>query len=170
MPYLRRLGINRVDMLLVTHRDGDHAGGTASVLSALNVGEMRSSVTEIAGRQCVAGQRWVSEGVEFEMLHPDAEAYAVAGKANHLSCVLSVLAGGRRMLLTSDIEAPDEMALLARCPGQLAANVLLVPHPRFAHFVDTGFPGGGGAAGGGDPGPAIATASVTRKPMSLNVI
>jgi len=128
VPYLRSLGIARVDMLMVTHRDSDHSGGTASVLSALAVGEVRSSVGEIPGQPCLAGQSWTWDGVAFEVLHPDATAYAVAGKANHLSCVLRITAGGRRMLLTSDIEAPDEAALLARYPGQLAADVLLVPH------------------------------------------
>ena len=128
VPYLRNLGINRVDMLVVTHRDSDHAGGTASVQSALSVGEVRSSVAEIAGQPCLAGQRWHWDGVEFEILHPDTEASTAAGKSNHLSCVLSVVAGGKRMLLTSDIEAPDEAALLARYPGQLTADVLLVPH------------------------------------------
>jgi competence protein ComEC len=128
VPYLRNLGINRVDMLVVTHRDSDHAGGTASVQSALSVGEVRSSVAEIAGQPCLAGQRWHWDGVEFAILHPDTEASTAAGKSNHLSCVLSVVAGGKRMLLTSDIEAPDEAALLARYPGQLTADVLLVPH------------------------------------------
>jgi len=41
---------------------------------------------------------------------------------------LRVSTGGRRLLLTSDIEAADEAALLARHPGDLAADVLLVPH------------------------------------------
>jgi competence protein ComEC len=39
-----------------------------------------------------------------------------------------VEAGGRRMLLTSDIEAPDEAALVQRYPGGLKADVLLMPH------------------------------------------
>ncbi|MDP3537784.1 MAG: DNA internalization-related competence protein ComEC/Rec2 [Azonexus sp.] len=128
VPYLRMLGLSRVDMLMVTHRDSDHSGGTISVQSALAVGELRSSVPEIGGEPCLAGQRWVWDGVIFEVLHPTAENAAVNGKSNHLSCVLRVDAGGRRMLLTSDIEAPDEVAMLARYPGQLAADILLVPH------------------------------------------
>ncbi|MDP3637346.1 MAG: DNA internalization-related competence protein ComEC/Rec2 [Azonexus sp.] len=138
VPYLRTLGISHIDMLMVTHRDSDHSGGTASVLSALTVGELRSSVRELAGGPCFAGQRWVWDGVLFEVLHPSAEVYAtpteatsgpaVNRKSNHISCVLRVTASGRRMLLTSDIEAPDEAALLARYPGDLAADVLLVPH------------------------------------------
>jgi competence protein ComEC len=58
VPYLRMLGISRVDMLMVTHRDSDHSGGTASVQSALVVGELRSSVKELGGERCIAGQRW----------------------------------------------------------------------------------------------------------------
>lgn len=42
--------------------------------------------------------------------------------------MLRVDAGGKRLLLTSDIEAPDEAALLARYPGDLAADVMLMPH------------------------------------------
>ena len=55
-----------------------------------------------------------------------------------------VEAGGRRMLLTSDIEAEDEQEILTRYAGKLAADVLLVPHhgsrtsstPEFIAAVD----------------------------------
>jgi len=128
VPYLRMLGINRIDMLMVTHRDTDHSGGTASVLAALPVGEVRSSLTGSVGQRCLAGQAWNWDGVVFEILHPSVADYVRDGKSNHLSCVLRVTAGGHRMLLTSDIEAADEAALLAGDPGRLAADVLLVPH------------------------------------------
>jgi competence protein ComEC len=128
VPYLRALGINRVDLMMVTHRDTDHSGGAASVLAALPVGEVRSSLRGFAGEPCLAGERWSWEGVDFAVLHPTAADYARAGKSNHLSCVLRVEAGGHSILLTSDIEASDEAALLEKAPGQLAADVLLVPH------------------------------------------
>jgi competence protein ComEC len=56
------------------------------------------------------------------------------------------VAGGRRVLLTSDIEAADEAALLARYPDDLAAEVMLVPHhgsktsstPAFLQAVGAG--------------------------------
>ena len=128
VPYLRWLGINRVDMLMVTHRDSDHSGGAASVLSALEVGEVRSSLSGGDGLPCLAGQRWVWDGVTFSVLHPAESAYAAKVKSNHLSCVLHVEVGGHSLLLTSDIEAPDEAELLARSPAALAADVLLVPH------------------------------------------
>jgi competence protein ComEC len=128
VPYLRALGINQVDMLIVTHKDSDHAGGAASVLSSLQVGEFRSSMADVGAQPCLAGQSWLWDGVLFEMLHPTLAPAAVNVKTNHLSCVLRVTAAGKRILLTSDIEAADEAALLQRYPGQLAADVLLVPH------------------------------------------
>jgi competence protein ComEC len=128
VPYLRGLGIGQVDRLMVTHRDTDHSGGTASVRAALTVGDIVSSVAGLGGQKCIAGQRWVWDGVVFEVLHPAADAYEVVSKSNHLSCVLRIKAAGRRLLLTSDIEAPDEAALLRRYPGDLAADILLMPH------------------------------------------
>ena len=128
VPYLRALGVNRVDMLVVTHRDTDHSGGLNSVQSALEIAELRSSLEGMGGTRCQSGQQWTWDGVRFEVLHPTADDYAAKRKSNNLSCVLRVTAGGRRILLTSDIEARDEAALLERYPGDLAADVLLVPH------------------------------------------
>jgi competence protein ComEC len=73
--------------------------------------------------------------VAFEVLHPRAEDYgpagaaATAGRPNALSCVLKVTsAGGRSLLLTGDIEAAQEEALLARSGAVLRSEVLVVPH------------------------------------------
>ena len=128
VPYLRSLGIGQVDVMMVTHRDSDHAGGAASVRSALQVDQVFSSTGETGAEPCRAGQRWVWDGVQMEVLHPLADDYDEKRKSNNLSCVLRIEAGGRRMLLTSDIEARDEVALLQRAPAKLAAEVLLVPH------------------------------------------
>lgn len=128
VPYLRWLGARRVDRLVVTHADSDHAGGLASVLAALPVGGILSSAPEAGGERCLGGQQWQWDGVEFAMLHPLTEDYAAGRAANNLSCVLTVTAGGHRLLLTADIEAGEEAALLARAPAALSSDVLLVPH------------------------------------------
>lgn len=128
VPFLRSLGIDHLDGLIVTHRDSDHAGGTGSVRAAIPVGSFWSSTGESGSMPCVAGQHWRWDGVDFVVLHPGREDYGIGGKANHLSCTLRVTAGGRAMLLTSDIEARDEAAILRRSSGDLAADVVLVPH------------------------------------------
>ena len=128
VPYLRRLGINRIDLMMVTHGDSDHAGGAASILAALPVAEVLSPQSGNAGGRCQAGQRWQWDGVDFEILHPPAGGDAQAGGGNHLSCVLRIGVGDHALLLTSDIEAEDEAQLLASQFRRLAADVVVVPH------------------------------------------
>lgn len=138
VPLLRALGERRVDTLVISHRDMDHAGGAASLLSALPVGELRSSLevghallaAGVAHRRCEAGQRWERDGVRFAVLHPTAAAYAVPNaRPNALSCVLQVTdAAGRRLLLTGDIGAAQEAALLSADAAALQSALLLLPH------------------------------------------
>ena len=78
---------------------------------------------------CIDGESWEWDGVRFEMLHPRAAAYTLAvPKTNDLSCVVMVSAGGRKMLLTGDVEAVSELDLVVRHGERLRADVLLAPH------------------------------------------
>lgn len=128
VPYLRWLGVGRLDRVMVTHGDTDHAGGLASLRAAVPIATLSSSVAGIGDELCFAGQHWQWDGVDFSVLHPPAEAYGTGGQGNSLSCVLSVEAHGQRMLLTADIEAAEEGALIARNGAALPASILLVPH------------------------------------------
>jgi competence protein ComEC len=79
--------------------------------------------------RCDAGQQWEWDGVRFEVLHPMTADYARERKPNALSCVLRVQdAAGRSALLTGDIEAAQESALVARLGERLRSTMLLVPH------------------------------------------
>jgi len=134
-PYLRAAGVERLEAMIVTHHDSDHAGGAASVLENFEVASLLTSLAAghpllslaPATRRCAAGQAWSWDDVRFELLHPAGPA-AGARKTNDLSCVLKVTAGARSMLLTGDIETPAEAQLLQRGAGALRADVLLVPH------------------------------------------
>jgi competence protein ComEC len=129
VPYLRAIGVRRIDSLIVTHRDKDHSGGVIAIEEALPIGRRLSSVPELQPERCVDGQHWEWEGVRFSLLHPTATDYArKLPKTNHLSCVLRIENAFGRVLLTADIEARDEQALLARAPALLRSEVLLVPH------------------------------------------
>jgi competence protein ComEC len=130
--------VRRLDSLVVTHQDNDHSGGAEAVLTGIPVAEVRSSLSQnhparlIAGARhqpCVAGQTWDWDGVRFTMLHPGRAADDSPGsKTNDVACVLRVEAGGLSALLTSDIEAVSEAELLQGQAGQLASDVLVVPH------------------------------------------
>jgi competence protein ComEC len=134
-PYLRALGVERLDAMIVTHNDNDHAGGAASVIENFEVEALLTSLpaghpllgSVASAQRCAAGSAWQWDGVRFAILHPEGAA-ARAKKSNDLSCVLKVSAGARSMLLTGDIEKPAEAELLKRDTAVLAADVLLVPH------------------------------------------
>ncbi|HRD94716.1 MAG TPA: ComEC/Rec2 family competence protein, partial [Accumulibacter sp.] len=129
VPYLRAIGVKRLDALIVSHRDKDHAGGLPAIRESVQVARLLSSLPELDGELCVAGQAWEWDGVRFMMLHPDARAYQIpTNKPNNMSCVLRLENASGSVLLTSDIEARDEQQLLARAPELLPSEVLLVPH------------------------------------------
>ncbi|XYJ08708.1 DNA internalization-related competence protein ComEC/Rec2 [Telluria sp. B2] len=137
LPYLRARGVKQLDGLIVSHSDTDHSGGAPTLLEALEIGWMASSLAPghpavrkaAAHRRCEAGQRWEWDGVVFEMLQPTPASYAEPGlKANARSCTLRISAKGRAILLAADIEAAQEAALLQAAPGSLRADVLLAPH------------------------------------------
>ncbi|MBI5909513.1 MAG: DNA internalization-related competence protein ComEC/Rec2, partial [Betaproteobacteria bacterium] len=138
LPYLRASGITGLDAMVLTHDDNDHAGGAAAVLSGLPVGVLYSSlsashpallVAPAYRLPCAAGQGWDWDGVRFDLLHPTAGSYAIDSiKSNDRSCVLKITTAHGALLLTGDIEARSEEELLERVPGELRADVLVVPH------------------------------------------
>lgn len=125
VPYLRARGIRRIDVLVISHRDMDHAGGASLLRETFEVG--RTVIQQDAGEPvrvdaCRQGERWQWDQVEFQVLHPRAE---MAGSDNDRSCALSIRGPGGSALLLADPESAAEQALLAT---PLAADVVLLPH------------------------------------------
>ena len=137
VPLLRAQG-ERLDMLMLSHRDSDHTGGAAAVLAQQPQARLAGSIAGDAALQalgeaspCVAGQQWTWDGVQFELLHPPPASPPVGARparSNALSCVLRVRsASGSVALLAGDIEAAQEQQLVAQA-APLRADVLLLPH------------------------------------------
>ena len=139
LPLLRARGESRVDRLVLSHRDLDHVGGAAAVIKGLPVDDVLSSLElehpllALAPHttRCHAGQSWLWDGVQFDVLRPGVGDYERKQKANAMSCVLRVSSAGspaRSVLLTGDIEREQEAALVAASPEALRSDVLIVPH------------------------------------------
>ncbi|MDO8960140.1 MAG: DNA internalization-related competence protein ComEC/Rec2 [Rhodocyclaceae bacterium] len=138
VPYLRAAGVQRLDALMVSHADNDHAGGAASLLAAVPVGSFMSSLPEfhpllqksaLAGRRrCLDGDTWEWDGVRFRVLHPTPADYAGKRTTNAMSCVLRVDSEHGSVLIPGDIEGAAELELLARHGDNLRADVLVAPH------------------------------------------
>ncbi|WP_414451914.1 ComEC/Rec2 family competence protein [Burkholderia sp. 22PA0099] len=139
VPFLRARGIDKLDVLMISHADADHAGGAPAVLAALPVAQLAGGLPPgnrlwrqakdagVADRLvCAAGQHWQWDGVRFAVLWPQGGVRA--GSANAQSCVLHVSAVRHAALLTGDIDTRVERVLLAGDRAALAADVLVVPH------------------------------------------
>lgn len=121
IPALRRLGVGRLDSLLISHGDNDHVGGMKVILKAY---PQASLLANTGGSCCRAGQRWRWNGVSFEILHPQQ----TGATSNNDSCVLRIEAGNQAVLLPGDIEAAVEWDLALQFGGRLQSTLLIAPH------------------------------------------
>jgi competence protein ComEC len=127
VPALHALGINRVDRLIVSHGDNDHAGGTGALAAAfaMPVESGQPDRLAIPARQCLAGESWQWDGVSFRIVHPQPP---LAPIANDRCCVLEVRSGDSALVLTGDITANAEPAVAAALQPAARDLVLQVPH------------------------------------------
>ncbi len=153
VPYLRAAGVKQLDTLIVSHDDLDHYGGASSVLQAMPVAQLLTSLPDAdplrfeaeKSARCYAGQSWDWDGVRFDMLHPTRASYDdETVKDNNRGCVLRIAAGKNVVLIPADIEARAEQQLLDSNRAALRAQVLVAPHhgsktssiPDFVRAVD----------------------------------
>jgi competence protein ComEC len=92
-PVMRALGLRKLDAIVISHSDLDHAGGFAGLLKEISVEHvfssfnldswlsMKQQTTSTVASQtrpnmtssCVAGYIWNWDGVRFSFLHPQDE-------------------------------------------------------------------------------------------------
>ncbi|PKQ40024.1 DNA internalization-related competence protein ComEC/Rec2 [Pseudomonas sp. YY-1] len=127
LPSLRAMNLRRLDLMLLSHADNDHAGGAAAIKTGMPVsrvisGEPHRLARTLGAEDCESGQRWQWNDVTFRLWQWDK---AVSG--NQRSCVLQIEAAGERLLLTGDIDVRAERALM-QADFPLASRWLLAPH------------------------------------------
>ncbi len=142
------LGVETVDLLVLTHFHADHVDGLSAVLGSHDVAEVwvsrmldpadgaRSVLVEAAAagvplHPAPYAGTWRSGATRLQVLWPTpGEPDTGPGDgtaANDMSVVLLVEVAGLRLLLTGDLEPPGQAAL-ARTLPDLAVDVLKVPH------------------------------------------
>ena len=129
LPWLRHAGLDRVDLLILSHGDADHAGGLRDVLQDVEVGAVISSIPQEVvhqdSRECHSGQSWEFDDVHLQILHPPRNTRF---QGNNASCVLKVSTRNFSVLLPGDIEREAEWGLVRDHAAEIRADVLVVPH------------------------------------------
>jgi competence protein ComEC len=130
LPFLRNRDVRAIDLLMVSHGDQDHSGGLPELLAAMPVRALATGPSvafhDSARIACHRGQHWDWDGVRFTVLHPHSEGQALGRSGNDSSCVLLIQGRDGSVLLTGDIEADGERAVLAQ--GLPRADVVVAPH------------------------------------------
>jgi competence protein ComEC len=123
IPALYHHGISKLDKIIISHADRDHAGGLVDLLSEFPADVVSSSKLDISQEiiPCKQGMTWQWDGVLFEML-----SGGDAKTTNDSSCVLKVTANNQSLLLPGDISSTKEMQLSATV--DLSSQILLLPH------------------------------------------
>jgi competence protein ComEC len=149
LPYLRSLGVNRLELLVLSHGDRDHASGAQTLAANLRIDEIwygEGPVALAAGAPpaqlpCRAGRERRFGRLVLLQLHPGdgASQGESKGASNNRSCVLLLDHGGYRVLLPGDIGKEVERELRRLWPDRLTANLLLAPHHGSLSSSSNGF-------------------------------
>ena len=140
--YLKKKGIKKLDVLIITHFDKDHVGGAAKVLKSLPVDRLLQSnspkdskemekylkALELTGieAETVRETTFFSlGGAEFTVYPPELEAYA-KDESNNSSLVTEVRYGENSFLFTGDSESARLAEILAMELEDY--DVLQIPH------------------------------------------
>lgn len=132
-PFLKSRGIKTLDIVFLSHGDGDHISGVEELLQSGGVeikllalpvtaketgGEGFGNIPALAEKRRIpilwlqAGMEWESGGVHAICLHPATD---FAGReSNACSEVIYLTYGGFSMLLTGDVEGEGENALVEK--------------------------------------------------------
>lgn len=128
LPYLQYAGISRLDKVIISHSDNDHAGGLATLQQSIEIKELiynldqESNSQKVSGR-CLQGNSFNWQTITFEFLWPET----LVGENNDDSCVVLISDENNKVLLTGDISKKVERTLIHQYP-QLQVDVLVVPH------------------------------------------
>jgi len=137
---LRNLGVERLEVAVLTHFDADHAGGVEAVLertdNVLISAPQRESDDAVIRRlvaqginviRATSGQRVALGDTSCTVLWPAPGHPSMQG-GNPGSISMSVTAPGMSALFLADLDEDSQNALLAQHPGLGRVDVLKVAH------------------------------------------
>ena len=135
LPYLKKQSIKRLDLVIVSHSDSDHAGGLSSILQGVEVNKILSgqaaklnkklNLTDI--KPCQAGQAWYFDALKVEVLAPLSN-WGIPKSDNDQSCVVRFSIHHQAVLVMGDLTQSYEKKLVDNSPSKLTADILIAGH------------------------------------------
>lgn len=129
LPFLEKIGAQKINLLMISHGDNDHSGGARIILQQIPVDKVLSSIPKKFLPKkvslCKEKTSWQWDGVTFEILYPPINQGYLG---NNSSCVLKISNSLHSILLVGDIEKLGEHYLVKHTGKDLASTVLVVPH------------------------------------------
>jgi competence protein ComEC len=140
LPYLKGRGIRKIDGLILSHPDMDHAGGTVFLINNFpietiympknnNLSELETKIIESGKQKGIhvknlrKGMQWSIGNSQFLVLHPSEKDTS----SNNRSVVLWIKLYNTSFLLTGDIEKEAEHEIINNF-SRLNVDVLKVAH------------------------------------------
>ncbi len=126
LPYFKKLGIKKVDTIVISHPDKDHRGGLNSIEEAIAVKQLVVNEPRYYkhGLKCHEYPEWQWDDVHFRFLPIEMKFK----DKNNSSCILQISTNAGRIILTGDIEKEAEDYLVRTYGSALSSDVLIVPH------------------------------------------
>jgi competence protein ComEC len=137
--FLKYIGKNTVDVLILSHIHPDHTGGLDYILKRFKVKELwdngriifPDNFTNINHKTLNRGDIVEGKGYTIYILHPYPEFYTMYGNeyvaANNDSLLLKFKGNGKSFLFTGDVEEEAEKDIL-HLGEWLKSDVIKVPH------------------------------------------
>ncbi|MEZ5463045.1 DNA internalization-related competence protein ComEC/Rec2 [Dokdonella sp.] len=128
VPSLHALGVDRLDLVTISHGDSDHAGGASAVRLAFPEAPFESGEPErlpMPAQACRSDATRASGGVTLRTL---VAAGDQQGKSNDRSCVLAISSRHGSLLLTGDATTRIEPTIASGASALERPLVLQVPH------------------------------------------
>ena len=139
MPFLRYLGVNRLDVLALSHGHHDHAGGAARLAQLVPIAEVllpREEPSEdveqllhvVQGRSKImrvsTGERFMLGKCQIDIIQAP-EATEAKSSGNESSAIVRLTVDGQSIVFTGDATEEEELAAAA---SNIRADVLKVSH------------------------------------------
>lgn len=147
VSYIKKLGISKIDKVVITHAHADHLGGMSTIMEAFPIAQIYDSgfsATTGMYRQYLStaqkrkipfsvlqagGEIDLCEGMTLKVLAPEKPFINGSDSdLNNNSIVLKLVYGDFSMLLTGDAEVESEERMLKHFGPQLKSRILKSGH------------------------------------------